>query len=477
MTGPSIPRSKIRDIEHLSPEERAAVGKAARGRVPRSSHAAWVPRDDRTDPIQQLRTQEATRMTELLPIRYGRMLRSPFAFYRGSAVIMASDLATTPTSGLRAQLCGDAHLANFGIYRSPERAQVFDINDFDETVPGPWEFDIKRLAASFEIALRERDVSARWRRDIVLTAVRAYREAMTEFAAMRNIDVWYARLDVEHLITGVATTGTGKAVVKTTRANLEKAASKDSLRALSKLTHLVDGEPRIASNPPLVVRAEELLTGEQLERFQPVIEEFLRNYRASLPEDRRRLLDSYRFADIARKVVGVGSVGARAWIVLMLGRDTCDPLFLQMKEATSSVLEPIVGRSRFRHHGRRVVEGQRLMQASSDVTLGWYRIRGFDGLPHDYYVRQLWDGKGSLDHTKMNPVMWAPYARVCGWTLARAHARSGHRIAISAYLGRGDTLDRALADFSVAYANQNERDYEALKAAAGRDEIAVEYGI
>lgn len=466
----------ICDIEHHTPEERAARGKEARTRVPRRTHGSWAAAPDRPDPVTLLRSQEATRVPELLPIRYGRMLASPFAFYRGSAVIMANDLFPTPVSGVRAQLCGDAHLSNFGIFESPERSQVFDINDFDETLPGPWEWDLKRLAASFEIGLRERGATPSQRRDAVLASVASYREAMAGFSAMRNLDVWYARLGVEQILDGLDALVPKKEAARV-RGRIDKAKSKDSLRALSKLTCVVDGETRIASHPPLLVPAEELLTSDQLESYPEVISKFLSSYRSSLPDDRRRLIDRYRFVQIARKVVGVGSVGSRSWIVLMLGRDGDDPLFLQMKEASDSVLEGLVGKSRYRSHGRRVVEGQRLMQAASDVTLGWFRIRGFDGLEHDYYVRQLWDGKASIDPEVLELKFWEPYARLCGWTLARAHARSGDRIAISAYLGKGGAFDRALAEFAVAYADQNERDYEALLEAEKRGEIVTERGI
>ncbi|MDR3687115.1 MAG: DUF2252 domain-containing protein [Coriobacteriia bacterium] len=473
---PPAPIAYTTLLPHFTPAEHLARGRAARQDTPRSSHASWETWSDRPDPIDVLEEQGAHRTPELLPIRYGRMVASPFAFYRGGAAIMASDLATTPRSGLKAQCCGDAHLVNFGVFASPDRSLVFDINDFDETLPGPWEWDVKRLAASFEVAMRDRGMDATARRGAVLVAARTYRETMLEFAQLNTMDVWYARLDAVELLENLQATGDRKDAKRVAK-GLEKAQSKNSLRALEKLTVTVDGEPRIISNPPLIVPASELLQGAEFDRFTEVIHQFLSNYAASLPDDRRHLLTEFEFKQIARKVVGVGSVGMRSWIVLTLGRNTDDPLFLQLKQAESSVMERFVGRSRYRNHGRRVVEGQRLMQAASDILLGWYKVLAFDGLVHDFYVRQLWDGKASLDVATMPARMFGPYARACGWTLARAHARSGDRIAIAGYLGAGSVFDEAIADFAATYADQNERDYEKLVTAVKSGRIAAQTGV
>jgi uncharacterized protein (DUF2252 family) len=444
--------------------ERTARGKAARAEVPRSSHAEWAPAA-RQDPVSILEQQAASRVPELVPIRYGRMLVSPFTFYRGSAAVMAADLAQTPQSGIRAQLCGDAHLSNFGGFASPERELVFDINDFDETLPGPWEWDVKRLAASVEIAGRDLGFKPAARRSAVLATVRSYREAIRSFAAMRALDVWYARLDAGAILERVGDR-LGQDARKNFTKQIAKARTKDSLRAYSKLTSVVDGKQRIIADPPLIVPIEDLAPGADGTAIEDEIKELLRTYRASLPRDRRRLAESFRYGHLARKVVGVGSVGTRAWIVLLLGRDDQDPLFLQVKEAQASVLEPSTGPGRDKNQGQRVVEGQRLMQASSDIMLGWLRVeRGLDGQQRDFYVRQLWDWKVSPDLERMRPSVAAAYGQLCGWTLARAHARSGDGIAIAAYLGSGDAFDRALAEFASAYADQNERDYRALTAA------------
>jgi uncharacterized protein (DUF2252 family) len=455
---------------------RAAQGKAAREHVPRSCHADWEPAADRPDPVELQEQAAEDRLPELVPIRYGRMLTSAFAFFRGTADIMAADLAATPASGFSAQLCGDAHLSNFGVFASPERDLVFDINDFDETQPGPWEWDVKRLAASLALAGRDRGFSRRERRKIIRGSVQEYRTAMRRFAAMRELDVWYARLD-EEAVLGLVRTQLGSKQARKTRANAAKARAKDSMRAFNKLTHVVDGKPRIVSDPPLIVRLTELVPGVEGEQLHAGIEGLLEVYRESLPYDRRRLLERYRHVDTARKVVGVGSVGTRVWIVLMAGRDEGDPLFLQAKEAGPSVLEPYVGASRFRNHGKRVVEGQRLTQASSDILLGWLRTEGIDGLQRDFYVRQLWDWKGSAEVESMPPDTLGAYGRLCGWTLARAHARSGDRIAIAAYLGNGDSFDRALVEFSQAYADQNDRDYQALNAAVDAGKIDAQTGL
>jgi uncharacterized protein (DUF2252 family) len=479
-------RSRSKIVPHLSVAERVARGKAARAETPRSDHAGWQASELRPDPVELLEAQGVSRVQELLPIRYGRMVSSPFAFFRGAAAVMAADLAATPRSGLTAQSCGDAHLSNFGVFLSPERVLVFDINDFDETLPGPWEWDVKRLAASLEIAGRSLGFAPAVRREAVLTAVRTYRDAMIDFAAKTNMEVWYAHFDVEGAIEKIrqAQAQAGKKASKEDRriadraqAIIDKARTKDSLRAFTKLTHEVDGEPRILADPPLLVPLDDLLTHDQAATMHAAVMGIFRNYRTTLPDDRKRLLEQFRVVDVARKVVGVGSVGTRAWIVLALGRDGNDPLFLQFKEAQPSVLEAHLGRSRFVNHGRRVVEGQRLMQASGDIMMGWTRIAGIDGQVRDFYVRQLWDGKGSFEIENARPAGTMVYARMCGWTLARAHARSGDRIAIAAYLGAGDVFPQAIADFAVAYADQNERDHAELAKAVKSGRIKAELGI
>ncbi len=466
-----------RVMPHLTPSERAARGRAARAEVPRSSHAAFTPAPGRRDAVELLESQAETRVPELVPIRYGRMLSSAFAFYRGAALIMASDLAGSPQSGLHVQLCGDAHLSNFGVFASPERRLVFDLNDFDETLPGPWEWDVKRLAASFAVAGRELGFSAKERRAVVMETVGSYRRAMREFGGMRTLDVWYARLEVDELLASLRSQ-MKKGMVRRTEQTLGKARTRDSLAAFSKLTEIVDGEPRIAADPPLIVPLRDLVTLGDVELDQEevleTLRELVRRFRATLQNDRRALLEQFRLVDVAHKVVGVGSVGTRAWIALLVGRDDQDPLFLQFKEAQSSVLEGFTAASAYSNHGERVVTGQRLMQTSSDIFLGWFTTdRGFDGLPRDFYGRQLKDWKGSFDAAGATPQGTVLYARICGWTLARAHARSGDRIAIGAYLGSGDTFDRAIAEFSEAYADQNERDHKALSAAAAQGRIAI----
>jgi uncharacterized protein (DUF2252 family) len=463
-------------VKHLTADERTAIGKIARAKTPRESHAAWTAPADRPNPIALLEEQARTRVPDLVPIRYGRMLASPFAFYRGAAVIMASDLSMTPQSGIQAQLCGDAHLANFGGFASPERDLIFDINDFDETLPGPWEWDVKRLAASFEIAARARAFTAKERRLCVLAAVEEYRRAMREFAAMTNLAIWYARLDV----AGVLQRWGGETRrQELARVDLRVAAahSKDNVRALERLTRRVDGQLQIVSSPPLIVRLEELMPADEHRRLEDLVRDFIRRYRATLLIDRRHLVEEYRYVDVARKVVGVGSVGTRTWIILLVGRDETDPLFLQVKEAQASVLEPYVGRSKYAKHGERVVNGQRLIQASPDILLGWDHIQLREDLPQDYYVRQLWDWKVSAVIETMAPRMLAFYAKACAWALARAHARSGDPIAITAYLGKNDVFAQAIAEFSVAYANQNERDYAALVAAVKSGRIKAETGV
>jgi uncharacterized protein (DUF2252 family) len=463
-------------VLHFTAAERAARGRAARSEAPRTSHAAYEEVPGR-DPVAILDAVSPQRVPELVPIRYGRMLVSPFTFYRGAAALMAHDLAAAPRAGLGVQLCGDAHLANFGGFASPERRLVFDLNDFDETLRGPFEWDVKRLAASFEVAARNREFDDAQRSTAVLGVVRSYREAMRKFAAMPNLEVWYARLDAESIEAELRANNDERQARQVGR-SVAKARTKDSLRALTRLTENVDGEPRIVSNPPLVVPISELIPPEDLERSVHEIRELVRIYRRTLQRDRRELLETFRYVDLARKVVGVGSVGTRCWMMLMLGRDDQDPLFLQVKEATTSVLEPYLGRSHFPHQGQRVVEGQRMMQATSDIFLGWVRNKhGLDGLERDFYVRQLWDWKTSVDLESILPRGLELYAQVCGWTLARAHARSGDRIAIAAYLGKSDVFDRALAEFAVAYADQNERDYQALVAAVRDGRIEAKEGL
>jgi uncharacterized protein (DUF2252 family) len=410
-----------------------------------------------------LEEQGRTRVAELLPIRYARMIVSPFAFYRGAAAIMAADLAPTPTTGVVAQLCGDAHLGNFGTFDSPERDLVFDVNDFDETLPGPWEWDVKRLAASVCVAGRERELKRRQIAAAVTGTVRAYREAIRSFAVEDNLTVWYAHLDVAGLVGRIRRQGIDAARLGRLERGLDRARRNTGLHALGKLTETVDGRVRFVSQPPLLVPAGELLSPEDREEARASLEGLLRRYGASLGDDRRRLFESYRFLDMARKVVGVGSVGMRAWVVLMVGRDEHDPLLLQCKEAVASVLEPYAGPSVYADHGRRVVEGQRLMQAASDILLGWNAVPGRgSGDERDYYVRQLADGKGGVDVDVLTSSGLAAYGRLCAWTLARAHARSGDRIRIGGYLGRGESFDHAIAAFAEHYADQNERDHRAL---------------
>jgi uncharacterized protein (DUF2252 family) len=464
-------------VPHLTVAERVAHGKAARAEVPRSSHAVYEPPRRRPDPIKLLERQAKTRVPELVPIRYGRMLVSPFSFYRGAALIMASDLATTPRSGLQVQCCGDAHLSNFGVFASPERQLVFDVNDFDETLPGPWEWDVKRLAASMLIAARSNDFAVKDQDKIVLDTVEAYRRAIAGFAAMNNLDVWYAHLDIEDTLAELGPQLKPKSA-KRTEEVLAKARTKDSMTAFSKLTHVVDGEARIIAEPPLIVPIADLVQGSERDEMFDGLHELLREYRATLEHDRRVLIEEFRLTDIARKVVGVGSVGTRCWIALMLGRDGQDPLFLQIKEAEASVLEEFVAPSEFSNHGERAVTGQRLMQASSDIFLGWLHAEsGIDGQERDFYCRQLKDWKGSAEIEQMVPKGMAAYGKLCGWTLARAHARSGDRIAIAAYLGKSDGFDRAIVEFSHAYAEQNERDYQALAAAVKSGRVVAQTGL
>jgi uncharacterized protein (DUF2252 family) len=478
------------EIDHLEADERVALGKAARARVPRSAQGAWEPADDRPDPVALLESQAASRVQELVPIRYGRMLVSPFTFYRGAALIMASDLSGSPRSGITVQACGDAHLSNFGVFASAERSLVFDLNDFDETLPGPWEWDVKRLAASLAIAGRDRGFSDKERADVVLEAAGAYRTEMAKLAGMRDLDVWYSRMDIEKVLQeigdelgltspkGAAKGAKGLSKVKA-RADkaVAKAKTKDSMQALEKLTEVVDGETRFVSDPPLLVPVEELYPEERGEALTESFHKLFRSYRSTLQSDRQHLLSQFRFVNIARKVVGVGSVGTRAWVILLVGSDGTDPLLLQAKEAQESVLAQFVGTSEYANQGQRVVAGQHLMQASSDIFLGWDRVIGLDGKQRDFYLRQLRDWKGSADTDQMVPAGMAIYGRLCGWTLARAHARSGDRIAIAAYLGSGKSFDNAIAAFAETYADQNEKDYDALAKAASEGRIKVESGL
>ena len=478
-TSPTVPRP----VSHLTEAESRAKGKDARAKVPRDSQAEFTAWPERPDPVALLEEQAKTRVPELVPIRYGRMLVSPFTFYRGAALIMASDLSTTPRSGLTAQVCGDAHLSNFGVFGSPERSLVFDCNDFDETLPGPWEWDVKRLAASFVIAARGRGFSKAVRSETVLELGQVYRQAVRQMATMSNLDVWYSHVEVDSGIELVKAealrtkTKDAQHIAATATKLIDKARTKDSMKALDKLTTVVDGERRIISDPPLVVPAEELFPEIEADTQIHMFREVLRKYRATLPTDRKHLLETYTFSQLARKVVGVGSVGTRAWIVLMHGQRPEDILFLQAKEAEASVLERFTKKSKYENHGARVVAGQRLMQASSDIFLGWQRSTGVDGVQRDYYVRQLQDWKGSVDVENAIPAGMRAYAGLCAHTLARAHSRSGDRVAIASYLGNNPTFERALLRFAETYADQNERDYETFAKACKSGRLHAEEGI
>ena len=508
----------VRKTAYLSVDDRKAKGLEARDRAVPSSHTKWRPAADRPDPVALLEEQDTTREPDLVPVRHGRMMVSPFTFYRGAAKIMAADLAETPVAGLNAQLCGDAHLSNFGAFASPERRLLFDLNDFDETLPGPFEYDVKRMAASFEIAARNNGFSKADTRAATLESVRAYREAMATFAQMGTMDIWYAHLDEDELRAGIRTLVAGtakqekgakraektdkqgkapkkaekraaeqvkadreeekaaKTAGKRAEKTLAKAHTRDSLQALSKLCEQADGQYRIVSQPPIVVPARDLAAtyGLSPKQVMPVLHEQFRAYRATLQDDRRHLLERFEIVDAARKVVGVGSVGTRAFIVLLQGRDAADPLFLQIKEATASVLEPYVRKSRYRQHGERVVQGQRMMQAASDIYLGW--TKGLDVRRH-FYWRQLRDMKGSAIVEAMIPLGLTFYARICGWTLARAHARSGDPVAIAEYLGATDAFDTSIADFSQRYADQNEKDYEEFVKAVRSGRLEAREGV
>ena len=477
MTGSGRLLGRLPDVEPLppmSPRERVARGLAARDRVPLAAHSRWRPPVDRGDSVGVLQRQEAKRDPSLIPLRHGRMVASAFAFFRGGAAIMAGDLATTPVTGLRAQLCGDAHLANFGIFDTPERSHLFDINDFDETLPGPWEWDVKRLAASVEVAGRDLGFGPADRRAAVLATAAGYRTRMAEFAEMGNLEVWHARLDASDLLRHLVDERDGR-VAKQAQKDVRAGLQRNHLRAFCKLVDRSGGEIRFASRAPILVPIEELLDERGRRRYVGVIRDFMQQYRASLSGPHRALIDGYRYVHLARKVVGVGSVGTRAMVVLMVGRDENDPLLLQLKEAKRSVLEPYCGVSPFSQKGQRVVEGQRLMQAASDPLLGWYRLRALDDKVHDFYVRQLWDGKASIDLTYLTPQGLARYAEVCAQTLARAHARSGFRISISAYLGDTDEFDQAIADFAAGYADVNEEDHGHLVDAITQGRLPVAF--
>jgi len=473
-------------VKHPSVAERKALGQRARKQTPLDSHGGWEPVTDRFDPVRLLEEQNATRESDLVPVRHGRMMVTPFTFYRGAAKIMAADLKDTPRAGLISQLCGDAHLSNFGVFASPERNLLFDVNDFDETLPGPFEYDVKRMAASFTIAGRNNGFKKRETRAATLASVQAYREAMLEFAEMGTMDVWYARLSERELMADIKIMARSmkdkeqrkqaKKGEKKARKIALKARTRDSMQALSKLAELVDGQYRIISQPPIVIPARELTAaaGMSADQLQQVVKEQLRAYRATLENDRRHLLERFEMIDMARKVVGVGSVGTRAFIVLLQGRDQNDPLFLQVKEATASVLEDHLPKSRFEQPGERVVQGQRLMQSASDIYLGW--TKGYEDSRFLYW-RQLRDMKGSVIVESLSPVSLEFYAHACGWTLARAHARSGDAVAMAEYLGTSDVFDRSITDFSERYADQNERDYEAFTAAVASGRLEAIEGV
>jgi uncharacterized protein (DUF2252 family) len=473
--------SRARRRAGLTVEERIARGKNVRTEVPRRDHGRWKPASDRPDPVALLEQQAETRVPELVPIRHGRMLASPFAFFRGAALTMAADLSTTPRSGITVQICGDAHLDNFGFFGTPERRLVFDVNDFDETLPGPWEWDVKRLAASFEIAGRDRGFSAQDRRTIVLACVGAYRDRLRAAADMKTLDAWYDHVEAGALLDEITREVTDKRLSKqegrTAQRDIAKARTRNSVSVLAKRTSAVGGELRIAADPPLVVPIEDIVGASYEQKDAAAfIQKLLTTYRRTLSHDRHPI-EEFRYVHLARKVVGVGSVGTRCWLLLLVGRDDDDPLFLQVKEAESSVLEGFLGASAYGNHGERVVVGQRTMQATSDIFLGWQRIRGINGDNHDYYVRQFHDWKGSLETDAMLVRGATLHAQLCGGVLARAHARWGDRVAIGTYLGKGDTFDAAIADFAAVYADQNERDYEALQRAVKDGRVPAEIGV
>jgi uncharacterized protein (DUF2252 family) len=472
----AVPRQRSRAVaaDQLSRADRAARGKDARTAAPLESQAEFRPGGGR-DPVGLLLGQAASRVPELVPVRHGRMMVSPFTYYRGAALPMAADLANTPASGLRVQMCGDAHLSNFGAFASPERNLVFDVNDFDETLPGPFEWDVKRLAASLIVAGRDNGFPAKANRKIAVAAGEGYRTAMRDFAEQTFLDVWYAHLDVEPALSQLTSEIKAKRL-KAFGKMLAKAHTKDSTSALAKLTTEVDGQRRIISDPPTIVPIEEVFANVQAEAIYEEIRSVLAKYKRSLQSDRRHLISEFSLMHVARKVVGVGSVGTRAWIALMDAADGVEPLVLQAKEAQPSVLADYAGRSQYSNEGERVVAGQRLMQAQSDIFLGWTHVAAPDGVDRDFYVRQLRDWKFSVPIELMRPEGLTVYARLCGWTLARAHARSGDRISLAAYLGGSAKFDNAIADFAETYADQNELDYAAFQAAVkdGRAEAVTE---
>ncbi|MFG3584837.1 DUF2252 domain-containing protein [Streptomyces sp. NPDC047990] len=443
-----------------APAARAAHGRAARKRAPRSSHGVWIPGVDRPDPVAILERQGRDRLPELLPIRYGRMTASPFAFLRGAAAVMAADLASQPHTGLTVQLCGDAHLLNFGLFASPERALHFDLNDFDETHPGPFEWDVKRLAASVAVAARENGYAETRVRRAAEAAAAGYRKGVRRLADRGELAVWYERVDADRLLPLVRSAGRRRRV----ESSLTRARRRTSLHALGKLTETVDGRRRIVRDPPLLEPAGA--------SDMAALRKIFSDYRSTLAEERRLLLDRYRFVDAARKVVGVGSVGTRCFLVLLTGRDTDDPLFLQIKEATRSVLEEHLPSGPYVHPGHRVVAGQRLLQSASDIFLGW--MTGPQG--RAFYWRQLRDMKGSANVAGMSPDELVAYARLCGTALARAHARSGDRVAIAAYLGGAETFECAVAEFALRYADQNARDHAALVSAVAAGVVTAAPG-
>ena len=467
--------------EHLTVEERVARGRTGRRDSPRSGHGQWEPAADRPDPVALLEGQAESRVAGLVPIRYGRMLVSPFTFYRGAALIMAADLVHTPRSGVTVQLCGDAHLSNFGLFGTPERQMLFDINDFDETLPGPWEWDVKRMAASFEVMGRDRGFAPADRRDVVMAGVREYRDRMRQSAGMGTLGAWYEQLDSGMLLKlvhdEVRVWRVTKSEARAAERRVAQAYHRDNAQVFARRTRESGGEPRIVAEPPLIVPVEDLIQpGSEWENADQVIKKLLASYRRTLGREHHPL-EEFRYVHAARKVVGVGSVGTRCYILLLLGRDHDDPLFLQVKEAQASVLEPFLGKSSYPNHGERVVAGQRLMQAATDIFLGWQRIKGFDGVTRDYYVRQFHDWKGGAEVDNLQASGAVFYARICGATLARAHARWGDRIAIASYLGSGDSFDRAIADFSARYADQNERDYRAFAAAVDAGRLTARPGL
>ena len=471
----STARERARTGERLTHADRTALGKDARDLAPLESHAEFTP-DSSRDPVGLLLEQAKSRVPELVPIRHGRMLVSPFTYYRGAALPMAADLATTPTSGLRVQLCGDAHLSNFGAFASPSRRLVFDVNDFDETLPGPFEWDVKRLAASLAVAGRDNGFSEKDRRKIVLAAAESYRTAMRAFAGQHFMDVWYAHLDVDDAISEFRSQFKAKKI-RATEKMVAKARTQDSMRAQAKLTTEADGQRRIVSDPPLIEPVEEVFPEVQADQIYKLIREVLAKYQRTLQSDRKHLVGHFTLVQLARKVVGVGSVGTRAWIALMEGGDGTEPLFLQAKEAQVSVLAAYCGHSQYSNQGERVVAGQHLMQAESDIFLGWTRVIAPEGVGRDFYVRQLKDWKFSVPIEQMVPAGMKIYARMCGWTLARAHARSGDRVALAAYLGSSAKFDHAIAVFAESYADQNERDHAALQAAVKDGRVQATMGL